>query len=184
MTLEMTLEMIFEMISRAFLLMLPAYVSSPGAVISHGKIPVDMKKNFFDGKRIFGDGKTIEGLFIGTILGFLAGVAVHFALRATFPGIYGGFLNIGLISFGGLFGDLMNSFIKRRVNIERGEKLPVLDQLNVVFGSWLLCFAFSRNWFLESFTLPIAIIVLIITPILHRIANIIAYKIKLKDVPW
>jgi len=181
----MTLELIFEMISRAFLLMLPAYVSSPGAVISHGKIPVDQKKKFFDGKRIFGDGKTIGGLFIGTILGFLAGVAIHFALRGTpFSGIYGGFLNIGLISFGGLFGDLMNSFIKRRVNIERGGKLPVLDQLNVVFGSWILCFIFSRNWFLESFTPPIAIIVLIITPILHRVANIIAYKIKLKDVPW
>ena len=180
----MTLETILEMILKSFLLMLPAYVSSPGAVLSRGKIPVDLKKNFFDGKRIFGDGKTIEGLFIGTILGFFVGAAVHFATGATSMRLYGNFLNIGLISFGGLFGDLINSFVKRRMNVKRGGKLPILDQLNIVFGSWLLCFIFSRSWFLKSFTLPIAIIVLVITPILHRSANIIAYRIKLKDVPW
>jgi CDP-2,3-bis-(O-geranylgeranyl)-sn-glycerol synthase len=167
-------------ILKAFLLMLPAYVSSPGAVLSRGKKPVDFGKDFFDGKRILGDGKTFEGLALGTLLGFIAGVIAEFLTEEE---LYGPF-SIFLISFGGLFGDMCNSFLKRRLSIGRGEKLPVLDQLNIVFGSWLLCFFFDRNWFFESFNWYIAITVLIMTPLLHRAANILAYKLGLKDVPW
>ncbi|MDY6986300.1 MAG: CDP-2,3-bis-(O-geranylgeranyl)-sn-glycerol synthase [Candidatus Thermoplasmatota archaeon] len=168
-------------IIRAFLLMLPAYVSSPGAVLSRGKRPIDMGKNFFDGKRILGDGKTFEGLALGTLLGFVAGIIVEVCTKEN---LYGSFLNIFFLSFGGLLGDMCNSFLKRRLNVERGGKLPVLDQLNLVFGSWMLCFLFDRNWFFESFNWYIAITVLVMTPLLHRAANIAAYKLGLKDVPW
>lgn len=164
---------------KAFLLMLPAYISSPGAVLSRGKMPIDLGKNFFDGRRILGRGKTFEGLALGTLLGFIAGVIVELFIE-----LYGSYFNIFLLSFGGLFGDICNSFLKRRLGIEQGEKLPVLDQLNLVFGSWFLCFVFSRDWFLESFNWYIAITVLVMTPLLHRAANIAAYKLGLKDVPW
>ncbi len=39
-------------------------------------------------------------------------------------------------------------------------------------------------WFWHNFTPLIMIIVLIITPILHRITNIIGYKIGAKREPW
>jgi len=168
-------------ILEAFLLMLPAYVSSPGAVLSRGRRPVDMGKKFFDGKRILGDGKTFEGLALGTFLGFLAGVIAELC---TPEELYGSYLNVFLLSFGGLFGDMCNSFLKRRFDVARGGKFPVLDQLNLAFGAWFLCFLFSRAWFLEKFNLLTVITVLIMTPLLHRGANLAAYKLGLKDVPW
>ena len=170
-----------NLILKAFLLMLPAYVSSPGAVFSRGKRPIDMGKRFFDGKRIMGDGKTFDGLALGTVLGFVAGVIVDLCTEENF---YGSYLNAFLLSFGGLLGDMCNSFLKRRLGIGRGEKLPILDQLNLVFGAWFLCFVFDSGWFLESFNWYVVITVLIMTPLLHRAANMVAYRLGLKDVPW
>ena len=33
-------------------------------------------------------------------------------------------------------------------------------------------------------TLPILIVILILTPVLHRSVNIIGYRIKVKKEPW
>lgn len=165
----------------ALVLMLPAYLSSPGAVLSRGKRPIDMGKNFTDGRRILGDGKTFEGLIIGTLIGFTAGAVVEFFSTKN---TYGSYANIFLLSLGGLIGDLANSFLKRRLRVDRGGKLPLLDQLNLVFGAWFLCILFSRGWFLENFNWKIVLIVIIVTPILHRGANLLAYGLRLKEVPW
>jgi len=94
-------------ILKAFLLMLPAYVSSPGAVLSRGKRAVDMGKNFFDGKRILGNGKTFEGLALGTLLGFIAGVITEIL---TEENIYGSYLNIFLLSLEGFLGICVTPF--------------------------------------------------------------------------
>jgi len=58
---------IFGLILKASWLMLPAYMANPTAVVFGGGTPVDMGKNWKDGRRIFGDGKTFRGLIGGTI---------------------------------------------------------------------------------------------------------------------
>ena len=49
----------------AFWIMLPAYLPNPVAAIFGGGTPIDLGKNFSDGKRVLGDGKTYRGLIFG-----------------------------------------------------------------------------------------------------------------------
>lgn len=90
------------------------------------------------------------------------------------PTIFHGFL----LSLGALMGDLIGSFIKRRLNLQRGQPAPVLDQLDFVIGA--LTFSFIE--IMPS--IEIIIIILVLTPIIHLIANMIGYKLKLKREPW
>ncbi|WXG40634.1 MAG: CDP-2,3-bis-(O-geranylgeranyl)-sn-glycerol synthase [Candidatus Freyarchaeum deiterrae] len=90
------------------------------------------------------------------------------------PTIFHGFL----LSFGALIGDLIGSFIKRRLNLERGRPAPPLDQLDFIIGALLFSFI--------DFIPPIEIIIVLVvlTPIIHLAANIIGYKLRLKKEPW
>ncbi|HPD08612.1 MAG TPA: CDP-archaeol synthase, partial [Methanomassiliicoccales archaeon] len=80
------------------------------------------------------------------------------------------------------------SFIKRRLDIGRGDKAPLLDQYGFLLCSFLLSLLFYPDWFLRNFWRGdgwISLLaVLIITPVLHRGVNIIGYKLGLKKVPW
>ena len=52
--------------------MVPAYVPNPVAALCGGGTPIDFNRNYSDGRRILGDGKTYRGL----VCGVLAGIAV------------------------------------------------------------------------------------------------------------
>jgi CDP-2,3-bis-(O-geranylgeranyl)-sn-glycerol synthase len=88
------------------------------------------------------------------------------------------------LSLGAMAGDIVASFFKRRMGMERGAALFLVDQLDFVIGSWALTLLLAPGWFTENFTPMVLFIVLIITPILHRVTNIIGYKIKAKKEPW
>ncbi|MFQ5885135.1 MAG: CDP-archaeol synthase, partial [Thermoplasmata archaeon] len=67
-------------------------------------------------------------------------------------------------------------------------KAPGLDQYDFLIGTILLLAIFQTHWFLAHYiyweaTLGL-IAVLVLTPALHRIVNIIGYKIGKKEVPW
>ncbi len=91
-----------------------------------------------------------------------------------------------LLSFGALFGDMTASFIKRRSQLKRGDKSPLLDMFDFIGMALLLSFIFANEWlmswildgYMPLFTLLIA------TPILHRGVNIIGFKIGVKNEPW
>jgi len=170
----------------ALWLMLPAYLPNSFAALVKGKLPLDVGKNFIDGRRIFGDGKTYRGFVGGALFGFIFGVIQKFSVEAYNPFDMPHFSIIGLLclSFGAMFGDSAASFFKRRFGLKRGDLFPVVDQLDFVFGAWLFCFLFAKEWFLQVFTTDIIIASLIITPILHLFVNRIAYKLGKKDVPW
>ena len=175
----------------AIWLMLPAYLPNNFAVLFGGGRPLDFGRRFRDGRRILGDGKT----FRGTIAGVLAGVGVGIALNeiaSTWPDLglpgfgagYELFLVLIGLSLGAMAGDIVASFFKRRMGMERGAALFLVDQLDFVIGSWALLFILAPRWFSENFTSEIIFIVLIVTPILHRATNIIGYKIRAKKEPW
>lgn len=174
---------IFVIITKAVWLMLPAYIANPTAVVFGGGTPIDFGKNWRDGKRILGDGKTFRGLIGGTACGIIVGV-----MQMNVPSQWslGSFTLTAIItlSFGALLGDMMKSFFKRRAGFERGAELPLIDQLDFVAGAWVLTYIFDPVWFSDNFTFWIIITVLILTPLLHRLTNIIGYYIKLKKEPW
>lgn len=146
-------------------LMLPAYISNSSAVILGGKFPVDFRRDFLDGKRVLGDGKTYSGLIGGTLAGFTAGMLLNiFSLRFPVSVLFG-------LSFGAMVGDMVASFIKRRLGLERGETLPLVDQLDFLGGAWMVTLGVGYEWFCVNFTVPIMITALVITPILHVAMN-------------
>jgi CDP-2,3-bis-(O-geranylgeranyl)-sn-glycerol synthase len=170
----------------ALWIMLPAYIPNPTAALFGGGVPVDLGKNYSDGNRIFGDGKTYRGLLIGILAGIITGL-ILIGITVKFPGAGlpdHTLLSVSLLATGALLGDLVKSFFKRRFGKERGTKWPVADQYDLVAGAFLLLLIGDPAWLFATVTLPVFLIILIITPVLHRATNIIGYVFKVKEVPW
>jgi len=175
-------------------LILPSLLPNPAATIFGGGTPVDLGRSW-KGKRILGDGKTWRGFIGGTCAGISLGI-VQLYIAFPFDRLdyfgFGGFPeNLGVIvvlATGSMLGDMAGSFIKRRLDIGRGDKAPLLDQYGFLLCSFLLSLLFYPDWFLRNFWRGdgwISLLaVLIITPVLHRGVNIIGYKLGLKKVPW
>ena len=177
-------------------IMMPAYLANTIAVVTGGRFPIDQGKKMGDGNRILGNGKTWSGLLGGTIGGIVVGyLQLNFG-NSIIEGIAGTnsetfwgdtpFLIFFLLAFGALFGDLTASFFKRRQNLNRGDKYPLLDMYDFIVMSLLLTFILGGGWlqtWIFDGTVPLFTL-LIATPILHRGVNIIGFKIGLKNEPW
>ncbi|NYT02296.1 MAG: CDP-2,3-bis-(O-geranylgeranyl)-sn-glycerol synthase [Methanosarcinales archaeon] len=172
----------------AIWLMLPAYLPNNFAALLGGGTPLDFGRNFKDGRRVFGSGKTFRGTIAGITIGFMVGIGQNaVAPMLGLPGFGSGlqmFLVLLGLSAGAMLGDLVASFLKRRLGMERGQSLIMVDQLDFVMGCWILTFLLAPEWFFSNFTSPVVVAVLIITPVLHRLSNIIGYKIGAKKEPW
>lgn len=179
-----------EVIIIAIWLMLPAYVPNSAAVLTGGGTPIDFGHKAWDGKRILGDGKTFRGLAGGATAGILVGIIQYFVEPFLGIGVHYHIAPIQLavvlfsMSFGALLGDIVKSFFKRRIGVERGGPLPIADQLDFVAGAWALTYLFAQDWFTQNFTFWIIVAVLILTPGIHLLVNIIGYKLGKKDVWW
>ena len=179
---------VLETIIVAFWVMLPAYVPNNAAVLAGGGRPIDGGRTWGD-RRILGDGKTWRGTAVGTAVG----AALALLLNAV-GGDVGSAIGVSLptfppavvlaLPFGAMLGDILASFLKRRTGRERGAAFPGVDQLDFVVVSLALAFLVAPGWFLETFTLPVLAVIVIITPILHVTTNVVAYKLGLKNEPW
>ena len=171
---------------KALLIIFPAYAANGFPPLARGSLPIDFNRKLWDGKRIFGDGKTIEGFSIGLLAGTFVGVLESMAQPSinSYAAVWNvqipmmTFLIGLMISLGSLFGDLGGSFIKRRMGFKRGKEVLFLDQWNFIIGSILFAFLFTE------ITVWMVAIMLSITLIIHRIANIVGHKLKVKREPW
>lgn len=103
------------------------------------------------------------------------------------PAFGTGFEQLGILlalSFGAMLGDIVAAFFKRRMGLQRGAPLFIIDQLDFVVGAWIFVMLVAPDWFNLNFTSNIMLIILIMTPILHRVSNIIGYKMGAKREPW
>jgi CDP-2,3-bis-(O-geranylgeranyl)-sn-glycerol synthase len=87
------------------------------------------------------------------------------------------------LALGAMLGDILASFLKRRTGRERGASFPGVDQLDFVVASLGLTLLVATEWFLATFTLPVLVVVVIFTPLLHVATNAGAYVLGLKDEP-
>ena len=165
---------IIEIIGSALWFILPAYFANATPVVLGGGPPLDGGRRLGDGRRIFGDGKTVRGFVAGLVAGIIIG-----ALQGVVKGSFSHYLSLGfLLALGALLGDLMGSFIKRRLGIERGGALPGLDQLGFVIIALLLASPVEvPSW-------QVIVAILLITPALHLATNFIGYKLGLKSRPY
>lgn len=175
-------------------LMLPAYLANVFALYLGGGKPIDGGRNFYDGKRILGDGKTFKGLINGSLCGIATGI-IQLFLAPFFTGYFSSYIDpvflsavpfAALISMpvGALLGDAAKSFIKRRLGFKNGQMMPLADQLDMVFGAWAFTYLFASSWFTAAFSWPVIITALLISPLLHLGSNIIGYLIGKKKVPY
>ncbi len=174
----------------ALLAFIPAMTANSLAVLFGGGHPIDGNKKW-KGKRILGDGKTWRGLFGGGLSSGMIGVFLQYIFRPYFslyPSLSSALLIAFTLSFGALLGDIGASFIKRRRDIARGERSPLMDKYDFIIGSFILVVLVTPGWFYKTYLEGngwIATLIIIIgVPILHRVVNILAYKFDMKDDPW
>ncbi|WP_246589359.1 CDP-2,3-bis-(O-geranylgeranyl)-sn-glycerol synthase [Methanofollis formosanus] len=166
--------------------MVPAYVPNSAAAALGGGTPVDLGKNWRDGRRILGDGKTFRGFFLGVAAGVAVGL-IQIALREAFGWSSlpeHTIVTVTLLAAGALLGDMAKSFFKRRLGKESGEEWLIADQYDLVVGAFVLLLIFQYEWVVRYVDLLVFLWILVLTPLLHRAANIIGYLIGVKKVPW
>ncbi len=140
-----------------------------GATLFSGKRVLDQGLRLADGRRLLGDGKTVRGSAAG--LTMAAAVA-----SATFLNLEVG-LFIGACT---MTGDLLASFIKRRLGLARGHPVIFLDQLDSV----ALLIATEIGWGiigLEGFAL---LALVVITLLVQLYGNVLLFAVGKKNVPW
>ncbi len=161
---------------------LPAYVAnSVPVVLGGGRTKIDEGRRWIDGRRLLGEGKTYRGLIAGIACGTLTGAVLAYALPSIFlSGL--AFADKLLASFalsvGTMIGDLMGSFVKRRMGLPDGNAAELLDQLS--FLPFAVAFAFP---FVRPSPADFAVLILI-TYAAHKAANWLAHQLQLKRVPW
>ncbi len=184
----MNVQMILITCVATLYFILPAYFSNGGGLLFGGGMPVDFGKTDKKGVRWIGDGVTWRGLIGGTAIGIITGIIQGFLapyilsnfgqfittpiVKSVPEGILIGFL----LGFGALLGDALGSFLKRRLGIGRGKPAPLLDQLDFLIVALLLVsFVVKLDWLFVA-------LAIILTLIIHLLANTGAYLLGLKDV--
>jgi len=171
---------IWLLIIQAFWFIAPAYAANSFPPLIKGRKPLDNGKKL--GKhRLFGDGKTIEGTIAGVVFGIFIGL-IQMYFQPMIP-VEFGFIQmtinlIALLSVGAILGDIVGSFIKRRFGLKRGQPIFLLDQLNFLIG------AFIFSSFVVMINLSWILLLIIFTPIVHYLANLIGYELRIKRVPY
>ena len=167
---------------------LPAYFSNGGALAFGGGTPVDFGKTDSKGIRWIGDGVTWRGLAAGTLIGMLTGAIqgylAPFILSSIGPylitpivtDVSSGILIGFLLGFSALLGDALGSFLKRRIGIGRGKPAPFLDQLDFIIVALILVSPIVK------LNLLFVVTAILLTLIIHLIANGGAYLLGIKDV--
>jgi len=165
-----------KLLSYVVALAAPCYVANAVPVIVAKVLrrthPLDGGVRFVDGRRLLGNGKSVEGFIAGVAAGTLVGLVLQ-------PSGLSSIERAFLLSLGSMVGDSLGSFVKRRVGLERGAPAPLLDQL-----SFLLVALLAYQLAFSDLPLEVAAILVIATPPIHLLANFLAYKAGLKNRPW
>ncbi len=168
-----------EEIIKLILYLAPMYFANSSALFLGGKTPLDFGKKFFDGKPLVGKGKTFKGTFFGIIIGTIVAAIASALFPGTVMLLTPHYIELGfLLSVGAIVGDIVASFFKRRNDIPQGNEVLFLDQLDFVIGGMILGSIFYAPNFYEM------IIVGVITLVVHKVSNYLAFRMKLKKVPW
>ena len=91
------------------------------------------------------------------------------------------FIRVALVSFGAAGGDLFGSWLKRRLNKNRGEPVWGLDQLDFIVPAVLISMPFI---IINLEFIAIFVFIMIFTPSMAVIANVVSYYTGLKEVPY
>lgn len=123
---------------------------------------IDRGVLFFDGRRLLGDSTTTFGLIVVALCSF---IAFYSSLFSHLIALCTPFLVY--------LGHMIGSFIKRRMN-KQETFVPFIDH-----GDYILVSG-SVLGFLGAVSWPLAITTLLVTYVLHPLATLCAFKLKLR----
>lgn len=129
--------------------------------------PVDMGRVFFDGKPILGVAKTWRGLVSAMLVTSLVSGATGYGLLVG--------AQIALLA---MLGDMLSSFIKRRLGMPSSSMAPFLDQVpESLLPAYGMKSVFALQW-LELVILVLAFITL------ELLLSKILYKLGVRRTPY
>jgi CDP-2,3-bis-(O-geranylgeranyl)-sn-glycerol synthase len=169
---------------------LPGFMANMAPILFRDRIrwlaiPVDMGIRI-GGKPIFGSHKTIRGFVVGILAAALTAVIQSY-LYSIGIGRTISYIDyhlacgicIGItIGFGALFGDLVKSFIKRRLDLREGTPFVPWDQVDYAIG--MIVF----SGLVLPMTLAMMVTLLISAPTLSIIVTRIAFHLKIRKEKW
>jgi len=122
--------------------------------------PLDGGRTWSGGRPVLGQSKTWRGLFASLLTTPLAGLTLGIPW----------YLGLG-VALGAMFGDLVASFIKRRLGLRSGDSVPLLDQLpESLIPVLLLMGPLGLGWADAGvLVLAFAVLDLVLTPLARRI---------------
>ena len=200
-----------------------AYLANTGAMLFGKWIPektgipvivIDGGRNYSDGHRLLGDGKSWNGLIGGGIVSGLLFMLAHklwnsnganaplvdpllyadsndwfWLIESDNSGLIAAFTMGFVLGFACMVGDMCGSFIKRRRGLKRegdqSSEAPLLDTIPFAIAIFITSFILFDGQIITHYNLVEEILfLLLVTPIIHRLFNIIGYKFGLKDVPY
>ena len=154
-------------VARTVYFFLAAYLANAAPVICGGGAPLDGGRLFLDRKPILGAHKTVRGTISGLVVGSFTGLVQGDPLRGV------------LLSCGALGGDLLTSFLKRRLSLKPGAPFPVVDQLSFILGAIALVSLVS-----PAPSAEMVLTIVVATLPIHFLSNLFAFLLGMKDKPW
>jgi CDP-archaeol synthase len=151
--------------------------------------PIDQGKSF-RGKRIFGANKTYRG-----VVAFALGTALGFAVQAFVLHKYEVFRQVELINyspfvvglgfligFAAMLSELLNSFIKRQIDIAPGATTGgvlslcfyIFDQIDFLLGAWIVL------TFFINFTFQRVLFSILFMFVSHQIISVFGYLLGMR----
>ena len=200
-----------------------AYLANTGAMLFGKWIPektgipvivIDGGRNYSDGHRLLGDGKSWNGLIGGAVVSGLLFMLAHklcnsnganaplvdpllyadsndwfWLIESDNSGLIAAFTMGFVLGFACMVGDMCGSFIKRRRGLKRegdqSSEAPLLDTIPFAIAIFITSFILFDGQIITHHNLVEEILfLLLVTPIIHRLFNVIGYKFGLKDVPY
>tara|TARA_B110000467_G_scaffold44433_1_gene40704 strand:+ start:1945 stop:2634 length:690 start_codon:yes stop_codon:yes gene_type:complete len=200
-----------------------AYLANTGAMLFGKWIPaktgmtvlvIDGGRNYSDGHRLLGDGKSWNGLIGGGILSGILFMLAHklwnsngsnaplvdpllyansndwfWLFEWDESGLIAAFTMGFILGFACMIGDMFGSFIKRRRGLKRegdeSSEAPLLDTMPFAIAIFITSFTLFNGQIITHPNLFEEILfLLIVTPVIHRLFNIIGYRLGLKEVPY
>lgn len=167
----------------AVFFILPAYLANMAPVMVR---KTGMPMGGVISKKWLGAHKTWVGLGVGVIVGiltiylqrYLVGFEFFEKIAMIDYGTGKAVLFGALMGFGALIGDLWESFIKRRLKIAAGKPFVPWDQIDFLIGALVFTVGlYFPGWGRVG-------VLLIITPLLHFLTNLVGYGLGFKKVWW
>ena len=199
----------------------PFYLANTGAMLFGKWIPnrlgfssvvIDGGRNWKDGFRLLGDGKTWNGLLGGAVFsGLLTMLTHHLWSERLLPdarpfvdptlliepddwfwvgGEWGTAFAMGFtLGLACMLGDTAGSFIKRRQGLKRegdeSSQAALLDSAPFAIAIFAAAFMLFDGQIITHEQLHGEIVaLLVLTPVIHRLSNRLGYRLGLKSVPY